>query len=161
MDKQATIAAAAARFGTPLLRYAARVLGDPERARDVVQQVFLKLWQAEPTPVGDHLAPWLYTVCRNAAIDVRRKEARMDVGSARLEAVPDRAASPEMAAEVGLALRALGQLPEKQQEVLRLKFEHGLGYREIAAVTGHPVGTVGYLIHEGLKTLRGALGGEA
>lgn len=159
--KQAWITAATERFGTPLLRYAARVVGAPDRAQDVVQHVFLKLWLADPPPLGDHLAPWLYTVCRRRAIDVRRKESRMNVGVERLEAVPDQGAGPEQAAEVSWALRALDALPEGQQEVLRLKFEHGLSYREIADVTGQPVGTVGSLIHVGMKALRAQLGGVA
>ena len=52
------------------------------------------------------------------------------------------------------ALRLLAQLPENQQRVLRLKFEHGLSYREIGEATGLSPSNVGYLIHVGLKALR-------
>jgi len=48
----------------------------------------------------------------------------------------------------------LDRLPDNQKEVLRLKFQGGLRYREIAEVTGLSVGNVGFLIHRGLKSLR-------
>ena len=55
---------------------------------------------------------------------------------------------------VGRVLQLLEGLPRKQQEVVRLKFQHGLSYREIAVVTGHSQGNVGFLIHTAIKTLR-------
>lgn len=45
-------------------------------------------------------------------------------------------------------------LPIKQQEVIRLKIDHGLSYREIAEITGLTVSNVGYLLHQGFQTLR-------
>lgn len=60
----------------------------------------------------------------------------------------------EQADDLAAVLRALDDLPPPQQEVIRLKFQHGLSYREIAAVTEQPIGTVGYLIHVGLQTIR-------
>ena len=65
--------------------------------------------------------------------------------------------SPE---EVAGVLGVLGTLPENQQEVIRLKFQHGLTYREIAGVTKHSVSHVGVLIHAGMKTLRQKLAGD-
>ena len=59
------------------------------------------------------------------------------------------------------ALKAIDGLPGNQQEVLRLKFRHGLSYREIAGVTGLTASHVGVLIHEGMKVLRRRLGGPA
>jgi len=52
------------------------------------------------------------------------------------------------------ALSLLTHLPSNQQEVLRLKFQHGLSYRDIAGVTSLSESNVGFLIHTGLKTLR-------
>ena len=48
----------------------------------------------------------------------------------------------------------LARLPENQQEVIRLKFQQGLSYKEISSVTGLSVTNVGFLIHTGLKRLR-------
>ena len=53
-------------YESQLIAYAANILaGDVERARDVVQDTFLRLWQSEPGRVRDNLKAWLYTVCRN------------------------------------------------------------------------------------------------
>ena len=49
---------------------------------------------------------------------------------------------------------ALQNLPERQQEILRLKFQSGLSYQEIARVMDLSVGNVGFIIHTALKTLR-------
>lgn len=49
---------------------------------------------------------------------------------------------------------ALDALPERQQEVVVLKFQNGLSYREIAEVTGLSVSNVGFQLHVALKTLR-------
>ena len=65
------------RFEGPLVRYAARITGDLERGRDVVQETFLRLCREPEVAASDHLAQWLFTVCRRLAIDVRRKETRM------------------------------------------------------------------------------------
>ncbi len=68
---------AVGRYERQLTHYAAHIAGDPERARDVVQEAFLRLCDQDAATVGSHLAEWLYTVCRNLAIDVKRKEKRM------------------------------------------------------------------------------------
>ena len=62
----------------PLVRYVARLVGgDFDRAQDVVQDAFLRLCQQPEYAVRDHVVEWLYTVCRNRAVDVMRKEGRM------------------------------------------------------------------------------------
>jgi len=153
------VCGALAQYEGPLTRYAARLTGDVERARDVVQDTFLKLCVADPAKVNAHLAQWLFTVCRNRALDVCRKENRMTlVGDCEAAAVETTLPGPAAQAErtetrVRLA-ELVDTLPEKQQEVVRLKFQNGLTYREIGEVTGLTVSNVGYLIHTAIKTLR-------
>ena len=48
----------------------------------------------------------------------------------------------------------LDRLPDNQREVIRLKFQNGLKYRQIAEITGQSVNYVGFLIHKGIKSLR-------
>ena len=158
------IDAVVADYERPLVRYAERLLGDLDRARDVVQDVFLRCLQQDPEQLGSGLRAWLYTVCRNRAFDVLRKEARMSTrDEAGLLPLAGDAPPPEQhlqkeEAAAG-ALAQLATLPERQQEVLRLKFQGGLSYKEIAAVTEHSVSYVGVLIHQGMKTLRMRLAG--
>jgi RNA polymerase sigma-70 factor (ECF subfamily) len=151
-----------AHFQGPLTLYAARLLRDAESARDVVQETFLKLCASDRSSIEDHLAEWLYTVCRNRALDVLRKEQRM---SQLREEQVHRCLSPEPAPLDAVERRELGQrvlelletLPANQREVLRLKFQNGFSYQEISRISGHSISNVGYLIHAGIKTLRGYL----
>jgi RNA polymerase sigma factor (sigma-70 family) len=140
----------------PLLRYATRLTGNLDTARDVVQDTFLKLCREKPERLNSHLAEWLFTVCRNRALDVLRKERRLrplpETELASAEPTPSDAASRSEAEHD--VFRALDGLPANQQEVIRLKFQNGLSYREIARITDLSVSNVGFLIHTGLKTLR-------
>jgi RNA polymerase sigma factor (sigma-70 family) len=142
-----------------LTRYAAHLTGDPEQAREVVQDTFLKLCSQKPSRIRQYLAQWLYTVCRNRALDLCRKERRMtSISEALLDRQVDCRPEPEKAAEqeeqLNQVLMILNTLPPNQQEVLRLKFQGDLSYREISRITKLSVGNVGFLIHTGLKTIR-------
>ena len=147
------------RYEGPLLRYAQRLMNCPDRARDVVQETFLRLCREPAVAREDHIAQWLFTVCRNYAIDLKRKEQRMTpAASAELGNSPSPAPTPDAQAEqnetAGRILALVENLPENQQTVLMLKFQGALSYKEIAGVTGLSVSNVGYLIHQGLTTLR-------
>jgi RNA polymerase sigma-70 factor (ECF subfamily) len=146
-------------FEKPLTLYAARFLGDAERARDVVQDTFLRLCEQDRVHVEPHLAEWLFTVCRNRATDVLRKEGRMTRLSdehleSRAGADPAPADILEHREDHALILRILHDLPKGQQEVIRLKFQNGFSYKEISRISGYSVSNVGFLIHTGLKTIR-------
>jgi RNA polymerase sigma-70 factor (ECF subfamily) len=145
-----------------LLRYAGRLLGDADLARDVVQEAFLKLCKQTPAQLDGKLTPWLYTVTRNRCVDLLRKDRPMSSLTQAQPAAPPGVAVDPLDAVVqdesaGLAMRALGDLPPNQQEVVRLKFEQGLSYKQIAEVTGLTVTNVGFLLHTALKTLRGVM----
>lgn len=154
------------RYESCLIGYAHRLTGDPERARDIVQDTFLRLCEADPALVDGHLAAWLYTVCRNRALDIGRKERRMNaLSDTVLESqsssdLPPRAALEQTEAAAH-AVRLLQALPANQQEVLRLKFQEGLSYKEIAEITGRSANAVGVLIHNGIRSLREQMAGSA
>lgn len=151
-------------FEGPLIGYAAGLLGgDWERARDVVQDTFLKLYQQDPASVNGRLKSWLYTVARNRAIDILRKEKPMTVASAEaFETLddwrPDPAAEAERSETHAEVLRLVERLPENQREVIRLKFQADLSYKEIAEITELSVSNVGFLLHTGIKRLRVLMG---
>jgi len=155
----AWIRAALDRYEGPLTRYAARLTGDLDRARDLVQETFLRLCRAGEGRVRARLPEWLYTVCRNRAIDVGRKESRMKpLAEGGAEKRASREPAPEEAAQQeelrGRVARLLATLSRKEQEVIRLKFQEGLSYREISRVTRLSVSHVGYLIHTGIRSVR-------
>jgi RNA polymerase sigma factor (sigma-70 family) len=148
-----------ARFEGPLILYAQRLLGELGRARDVVQETFLRLCRTPRGDVAGHEAAWLYTVCRRAALDVKRKERRMtllndETANAFASPAPDPAQVIEQSDSAAEVLRMLDRLPDNQKEAITLKFGHGLSYKEIAEITGHTVSNVGFLIHAGLKAVR-------
>jgi RNA polymerase sigma-70 factor (ECF subfamily) len=159
MTDASWIRSALERFEAPLTRYAFGITGDLERARDVVQDTFLRLCSESPARLDGHLAPWLFKVCRNRALDVRKKETRTlpledDRSESRVSPDPLQSAELEVKEDLGHVLRLLSTLPENQREVIRLKFQNELSYREISEITGLSVSNVGFLIHQGLKSLR-------
>lgn len=147
------------RYEGPLLRYAARITEDVELARDVVQETFLKLCSQQQARLNGRVAPWLFAVCRSRAVDLKRKAAR---SRALTDAeVPKRDTSggdPSTVAErregTSRALQMIALLPANQQEVIRLRFQEGLSYKEIAEVTRLSLGNVGYLIHTAIHAIR-------
>ncbi|MBI3273032.1 MAG: sigma-70 family RNA polymerase sigma factor [Planctomycetes bacterium] len=171
MDEQPTFPAGAAwfpevvrHFERPLTRYALSLTGDVERARDAVQETFLELVRSASKVDRARPAPWLFTVCRSRAIDLARKEKFMKATDvADLAERPSAAPAPEAAAaareSAEEARRLLAKLPPKEQEVVRLRFQEGLRYKEIAAATGLTVSHVGVLIHNAMERLRGDLDG--
>ncbi|MBI5394382.1 MAG: sigma-70 family RNA polymerase sigma factor [Verrucomicrobia bacterium] len=164
-DKVAWVHSILERYEGPLVRYAARITGDAERARDVVQETFVRLCAQERGDVDGHEAEWLFTVCRNRALDVQRKERRMKpAGDETIEDCPSSDPSPAAIAERddsnSHVLRVLDSLPANQQEVIRLKFQNGLSYREISRITHLTVTNVGFLIHTGIRNLRHRLKAE-
>jgi RNA polymerase sigma-70 factor (ECF subfamily) len=147
------------RFELPLLQYATRITGDRERARDVVQETFVQLQRAPRQQIDNAPAKWLFTVCRNRALNVCRKERRMAyLDEALLAAHPSSGPAPydelEQKEAAGFLLRIVATLPPRQQEVLQLKFQNDFSYQEISDITKLSVSNVGVLIHTALKTLR-------
>lgn len=146
------------RYERILIRYAAGILGDTERARDVVQDTFLRLCRQKRQKVDGHLGQWLFTVCRHRALDIVRKGKRVTTLETQVRHLAGDSPLPgqELEKEESLSqvLTILESLPPNQREVIRLKFQGELSYREISAVTGLSVSNVGFLIHTGLKTIR-------
>ncbi len=149
------IVAAARRFERPLLAYVRRLLGDPHRGQDVVQDAFLQLCKQSRAEVEPRLAAWLFAVCRRRVVDVLRKENRMTSLSADPPAAADGPADAlEHKDATEAVLARLSRLPANQQEAVRLKFLQQFSYREIAEVMDLSESHVGVLLHTALTTLR-------
>jgi RNA polymerase sigma-70 factor (ECF subfamily) len=143
------------RFERPLLQFATRITGDRERARDVVQETFVK-FQNNGAFQNPEPATWLFTVCRNGALNVCRKERRMQYLDEKLHEAgqPMPFERLEQKEAAGFLLRIVATLPARQREVLQLKFQNDLSYQQIAEITKTTANNVGVLIHTALKTLR-------
>jgi RNA polymerase sigma factor (sigma-70 family) len=147
------------RFEIPLLQYARRITGDREQARDVVQETFIKFQRNGALRREDEPATWLFTVCRNAALNVCRKERRMmHLDEQLIEARESEQPMPfnqlEQKEAAGFLLRIVATLPPRQQEIIQLKFQNDLSYQQIAKIMQTTANNVGVLLHTALKTLR-------
>ena len=76
----------------------------------------------------------------------------------QVHAGPEVSSAMEKEEQLAGVLSVLSTLPANQQEVIRLKFQGDLSYREISRVTSLSVSNVGFLIHTGLKTIRERIG---
>jgi len=154
-EKQRWIGNVVKQFEGRLLRYTQRFVGT-HSAQEIVQETFLRLWEQDRRQLEGHLAQWLFTVCRNQAIDRCRAEGKWTSEAGFV--LTDETPGPEQQAlrkQQAQDLPALvGRLAAVKQEVIRLKFEEDLSYKEISAITGHSVSYVGVLIHEAVQELR-------
>ena len=147
------------RFERPLIRFAQTYTREIEDARDVVQDVFLKLSQNLHLIDMERIAPWLFTTCRNRALDLHRRNRRlvaMDIEALELEADPIAGPLESLeASETSAALhKMINELPAKQRQAVWLKFITNLSYQEISQVMQTSIGNVGYLIHHGVAAMR-------
>jgi len=137
------------RYGGACFALARRILDDAQLAEDVVQQVFLMLWQGHSyDPARGAVSTWLLSVTHHKAVDALRREARRRTVSS-VEALAELAAtSPPPDDEAWRLLRAertraaLRSLSAEHREVLLLAYYGGYTQREIAGMTGLPLGTV-------------------
>ena len=146
-----------------IYRVGARVLGDPDEAADLAQDVCVALpaklasWRGR-----SRFTTWLYSVVVNAARDVLRRKAarqRSERGFAELDALMrDQAA--DRACESSWLRQALGRLSEELRVTVVLVLEEGLRHREAGEVLGVSEATVSWRMHEVRKRLRALAAGE-
>jgi RNA polymerase sigma factor (sigma-70 family) len=146
-------------YERPLVAFAQGYVRDWERARDIVQDTFVRLCQQDIEKVRFGARAWLYKVCRNRALDVIRKDSRLvEMDEKKLMSLPSNQLAPSElmdAEETYVHLRrCLDRLTPNQREVIVLKFQQDLDYEEISKITGLKSGNVGFLIHHGVKRLR-------
>jgi RNA polymerase sigma factor (sigma-70 family) len=160
------------RFRRPAFALARRILGDDALAEDVLQEVFLSVWR-DPAAFDrgrGSVASWLLAVVHHKAVDtVRREESQR-----RRQAM----AEDDMALDAPMATRdveeeawsrvlaekvrtALGMLSPSQREALTLAYYGGYTQREVAALTGAPLGTVKTRMLSGMRRLKQELGDDA
>ena len=154
VDRKEWVLAALEEYEVRLTRFAERLLGDEHAARDVVQHTFLKLCDEPPENLRGRIAFWLFTVCRNKAIDwLRQRRDVLLISDFDQAGAKDPAAEIE-ANELHTWLRALvEQLPVNLREVVEL-WAQGFHYRDIAQITDRTEAHVRLLNHRALTRLR-------
>ena len=147
---------------SPLLSYALRLAGDPGTAEDIVQDAFMKL-HAQFDEVREPRR-WLYRTVHNLALNHRRQAGKIvslspppDDGAPASNDTADPQPLPdEQIARwegIGLVRLSLETLDDRSRELIRLKFNEDMSYKEISTRTGLTVGHVGYLLHHALKAV--------
>lgn len=138
------------------------LLGNPDAARDLVQEVFFRVLRYRQTFREDaEFAPWFYRLARNACIDHLRKGGReLALDPEQQQRRPDPAPlAPEQIErreELGRLRSALARLPEDKRELLLLARSGSLSYQQIAALLGCSVGALKVRVHRALQMLREA-----
>ncbi len=153
----AGVSSVIARFEQPLLRYATRLVGDRELARDVVQDTFLRLMETRQSEI-DRPKDWLYRVCHNRALDVVRKQRRASSFAYETKGPVAVPAVAERQRAVSELFELVDTLPAAQRNVMRMRFRDGQSYQRISARTGLSMGTVGSVLHVALGALRTRIG---
>lgn len=165
---EAALEAVYQRYGGACYRLARRILDEQQLAEDVVQQVFLALWQGSGyDPSRGAVSTWLLSVTHHKAVDMLRKEAgRRKRLTGDQELIEKQVTGGGPAEEVWANLRAertrqaLRGLTAEHREVLLLAYYGGYTQREIADMTGLPLGTVKSRTLNAMKRLRAELSGE-
>ncbi len=149
-------------FRPVIYRIAKGLLGDPDGAEDVAQDVLVRLTAALPGFRSEtDLNPWIYRVTVNRCRDQLRRRVRRsrdvrveDVASSRDLVTEER---PEIALDLERAhaavTEAMDRLPDEQREVLTLRYLAGLPYSEIARVTSTAQGTIASRVFRALRRL--------
>ncbi len=142
-----------------LLRFATHFLKDEELARDVVQDVFLKLWQKrEILNEVENIEAFAMQMTRNRCLDVIRsnKEVPIDEETGRrLNAktvdVHSKVELSETAQQIG---KLIGRLPDLQRNVMQLRDIEQMSYDEIAEITGLQVNAIRVNLSRARKKVR-------
>lgn len=151
---------------------AERIVGDENDAKEIVQDVLLKVWREAPhyQPELGSAIGWIIVLTRNRALDVRRKNLRTPRQSAEaterfLQALLSSEPSPESAAATRQACNeiteAIALLRPEQQLLINLSYFQGCSHSEIATQLGWPLGTVKTRLSVAVRALRNDLSDDS
>jgi len=153
------------RYGKTVKAVVVRVVHEEAEADDVLQEIFLQIWrEAENySPKAGRPLGWVVTLARRRAIDRLRRRQAYCRAKERFESEIERQPNSWVRNRIDDELvhsdlrrfleRQMNTLPEFQREVIELSFFEGRSHREIAALTGTPLGTVKTRLELGLRKL--------
>jgi RNA polymerase sigma-70 factor (ECF subfamily) len=152
---------------TPLFSVALRVLGDAAEAEEVIQDVFVQIWEKAAmfdAALGSAFH-WALSIARHRAIDrvrARQRRARLvddlQTTGGRVDFPGSTTPTPGLDTDDKASiLSALGSLPADQRQAIEMAFFGGKTHHEIAAELGEPVGTIKARIRRGMLKMRESL----
>jgi RNA polymerase sigma-70 factor (ECF subfamily) len=144
------------RYRAGVYNYSLRILGDREAAEDILQEVFIAVWQgASGFRHHSSVKTWIYRIAHNLTISWIRKQKRITSNS---EHLPEALEDPEDASVINWRADevrlALDQLNPIHRATVELAFVHDLSYAEIGEVLDCPTGTVKSRMSNAIKQLR-------
>ncbi len=159
------------RYSDELFRHCSLRLSDRERAVEITQETFLKVWQyMERGEEVREIRPFLYRTLHNLIIDEYRKMKSLslealvqhDEGGGDIESLMPADESNTLEAAInrfegGRALEALKKLPDTYREVLVMRYVDQLSPKEIGDAIGESENAVSVRVHRGLKKLKSIL----
>jgi RNA polymerase sigma factor (sigma-70 family) len=156
------------RYGRAAYSLARRICVDDGLAEEVVQEVFLAFWR-DPLrfdPQRGSFSAWLLTLVHHKSVDAVRRESTVRRRTVSATAAADDLFTPGPAADdpalgaivAGQVRDALGSLPPEQRHALALAYFGGYTQREVAVLTGVPLGTVKSRMFAGVQRMRAVLG---
>jgi RNA polymerase sigma-70 factor (ECF subfamily) len=163
------------RYHGPVMNFAARFVGHGDPARDIAQEVFIKVIRRLDTfDARADFQTWIFAITANACRDALRRRKRhrevLEADGPDLCVITDRVADDDVAvAPERLLLRKVGampvrravrDLPEPHRTAIILRFFHDMSLKEIAEVCQCSVGTIGSRLHYAIKRLKSALASE-
>lgn len=140
-----------------------RILGRPDLADEVLQEVYIRVWQRawEFDPASGSPITWLVTIARNRALDeVKRKTMRSLEECPEVMDIPSEGSqsdSYERDEELQRVLNCLDQLEPERRQIILLAYDYGMTREQIAEHIGRPIGTVKTLLRRSLAQLRESL----
>jgi RNA polymerase sigma-70 factor, ECF subfamily len=145
------------RYSRMVYSVALRVLNDSGEAEDVMQEIFIQVWQNPGAFVSGRgsMGGWLVVVARNRAIDkLRRRRPSDPIELFALPSSTNLAQESERAFLLEKIQAAMAKLPEEQRKSVELAFFEGMSHSEIAEKTGEPLGTIKTRIRLALIAIR-------
>ena len=148
-----------------LAAVAARIVGDPATAADVVQETFLRAWVRAPSWVSveqggkARYTTWLARIAVNLAIDRRRRPglARLDSAAEPVDPAPDAEAALLTREQDAVLADAVANLPDRQRAAIALTYDQGLSNADGALALGIGVGAFELLLVRARRSLRGRM----
>lgn len=154
------------RHSRGLIRYSKAILKDEEVAKEIAQDCLLKLLENDTPEVRTHVQAWLFRECRNRSIDYWRRHRKSQPLTPEAEENlvfigPNQLDDIETRTDVENLKRNIGKLSAREQEIVWLKFNDGLTYKEIAEVMNLTTTNVGFILYQAVNRLRDALKDDA